>query len=209
VANDHYHRYQQDVALLQDIGASAYRFSVAWPRIFPQGTGPPNPKGLDFYHRLVEELLGAGIEPFATLYHWDLPQALQDRWGGWQSRDTAKAFADYAGYVAEQLGDRVGHYFTINEFASFVEGGYQGVDVQVGGGKTVHLGAAPGLRLSDAQLKQVRHHAVLGHGLAVQAIRARGPAGTKVGFAENIRVAVPVIDTPEHVQAAEAATPGA
>jgi beta-glucosidase len=206
VANDHYHRYEEDVALMQDIGATAYRFSVAWPRIFPDGTGQPNAKGLDFYNRLVDELRGAGIEPFATLYHWDLPQTLQDRHGGWQSVETAKAFADYAGYVAEQLGDRVKHYFTINEFASFVEGGYQGVDVQVGGGKTVHLGAAPGLRLSDAELKQVRHHAVLGHGLAVQAIRARGPAGTKVGFAENIRVAIPVIDTPAYVQAAEAAT---
>jgi beta-glucosidase len=174
--------------------------------MFPEGTGQPNTKGLDFYRRLVDELLGAGIEPFATLYHWDLPQTLQDRHGGWQSVETAKAFADYAGYVAEQLGDRVKHYFTINEFASFVEGGYQGLDVQVGGGKTVHLGAAPGLRLSESKLKQVRHHAVLGHGLAVQAIRARGPAGTKVGFAENIRVAIPIIDTPEHIQAAETAT---
>jgi beta-glucosidase len=206
VANDHYHRYQEDVALMQDIGASAYRFSIAWPRIFPEGTGQPNTKGLDFYSRLVDELRAAGIEPFATLYHWDLPQTLQDRYGGWQSVETAKAFADYAGYVAERLGDRVKHYFTINEFASFVEGGYQGIEAQVGGGKTVHMGAAPGLRLSDAELKQVRHHAVLGHGLAVQAIRARGPAGTKVGFAENIRVAVPVIDAPEYVQAAEAAT---
>jgi beta-glucosidase len=206
VANDHYHRYQEDVALLHDIGATAYRFSVAWPRIFPQGTGQPNPKGLDFYSRLVDELLAVGIEPFATLYHWDLPQVLQDRYGGWRSTDTAGAFADYAGYVAEQLGDRVRHFFTINEFASFVEGGYQGIEAQVGGGKTVQMGAAPGLRLSDAELKQVRHHAVLGHGLAVQAIRARGPAGTKVGFAENIRVAVPVIDTPEYVTAAEAAT---
>jgi beta-glucosidase len=173
VANDHYHRYQDDVALMRDIGATAYRFSIAWPRIFPEGTGPPNQKGLDFYHRLVDALLGAGIEPFATLYHWDLPQALQDRYGGWQSAETAKAFADYAGHVAEQLGDRVKHYFTINEFASFVEGGYQGIDVAVGGGKTFHLGAAPGLRLSDAELKQVRHHAVLGHGLAVQATRER------------------------------------
>jgi beta-glucosidase len=205
VANDHYHRYREDVALMQDIGATAYRFSIAWPRIFPEGTGTPNPKGLDFYRRLLDELLAAGIEPFATLYHWDLPQALQDRSGGWQSVDTAKAFADYAGYVAEQLGDRVRHYFTINEFRSFVEGGYQLVDVKVGG-KTLQLGGAPGLRLSDAELKQVRHHAVLGHGLAVQAIRARGPAGTRVGFAENIRVAVPVIDAPEYVVAAEAAT---
>jgi beta-glucosidase len=206
VANDHYHRYEEDVALMRDIGANAYRFSIAWPRIFPEGSGTPNPKGLDFYKRLVDELLAAGIEPFATLYHWDLPQALHDKYGGWQSAETSKAFADYAGYVAEELGDRVKHYFTINEFASFVEGGYQGLDVQVGGGKTVHLGAAPGLRLSDAELKQVRHHAVLGHGLAVEAIRARGPAGTKVGFAENIRIAVPAIDAPEYVEAAEKAT---
>jgi beta-glucosidase len=150
-------------------------------------------------------LLAAGIEPFATLYHWDLPQALQDRYDGWCSAETAKAFAEYGGYVAEQLGDRVKHYFTINEFRSFVEGGYQLVDVKVGG-KTLQLGGAPGMRLSDSELKQVRHHAVLGHGLAVQAIRARGPAGTKVGFAENIRVAIPVIDEPDHVEAAEAAT---
>ena len=206
VANDHYHRYVEDVALMKDIGANAYRFSIAWPRIFPNGTGKPNQTGLDFYHRLVDELLTAGIEPFVTLCHWDLPQVLHDRYGGWQSKETAQAFAEYAGFVAEQLGDRVKHYFTINEFASFVEGGYQGLDVQVGGGKIVHLGAAPGLKLSDAELKQVRHHAVLGHGLAVEAIRAQAPAGTKVGFAENIRVAVPIINTPEYAKAAEAAT---
>ncbi len=206
VANDHYHRYKEDVALMRQIGANAYRFSIAWPRIFPAGTGQPNAKGLDFYSRLVDELLAAGIEPFATLYHWDLPQALQDKYGGWQSKETSKAFAEYAGYVAGKLGDRVKHYFTINEFASFVEGGYQGVHTQVGGGKTVHLGPAPGLTLSDAELKQVRHHAVLGHGLAVQAIRAAAPARTKVGFAENVRVALPIIDAPEYVAAAERAT---
>jgi len=205
VANDHYHRYKEDVALMKSIGATAYRFSISWPRIFPEGTGQPNPKGIDFYSRLVDELLDAGIEPFATLYHWDLPQVLQDRFDGWCSAETAKAFAEYSGYVAEQLGDRVKHYFTINEFRSFVEGGYQLVDVKVGG-KTIQLGGAPGMRLSDSELRQVRHHAVLGHGLAVQAIRASGPEGTKVGFAENIRVAVPIIDEPHHVKAAEAAT---
>jgi beta-glucosidase len=206
VANDHYHRYKEDVALMKSIGATAYRFSISWPRIFPEGTGQPNPKGVDFYSRLVDELIAAQIEPFATLYHWDLPQALQDQNGGWQSAETSRAFAEYAGYMAEQLGDRVKHFFTINEFASFVDGGYQGVDVEVGGGKKVHLGAAPGLTLPPADFNQVRHHAVLGHGLAVQAIRARAPAGTKVGFAENIRAAVPPIDTPEYVEAAETAT---
>ena len=205
VANDHYHRYAEDVALMQSIGATAYRFSVAWPRIFPEGGGQPNAKGIDFYNRLVDALLEAGIEPFATLYHWDLPQTLQDKYDGWRSAETAKAFAEYAGYVSEQLGDRVKHYFTINEFRSFVEAGYQVVDVKVGG-KTLQLGGAPGMRLSDSELKQVRHHAVLGHGLAVQAIRASAPAGTKVGFAENIRIAVPVIDAPECVAAAEKAT---
>jgi beta-glucosidase len=206
VANDHYHRYKDDVALMKDIGATAYRFSIAWPRIFPEGTGESNPKGLDFYSRLVDELLTAGIEPFATLYHWDLPQALQDRYGGWQSKDTSEAFAEYAGRVAGHLGDGVKHYFTINEFASFVEGGYQGFDVHGPGGKTLHLGGAPGLKLADGELNQVRHHAVLGHGLAVQAIRANGPAGTKVGLAENMRAVVPAIDSPAYVEAAETAT---
>src|SRR5215475_3236478 len=121
VANDHYHRYKEDVALMKNIGAKAFRFSISWPRIFPEGTGQPNQKGLDFYRRLVDELLAAGIEPFATLYHWDLPQTLQDRYGGWQSKETAKAFADYAGYIAEHLSDHVKHFFTINEFRSFVE----------------------------------------------------------------------------------------
>ena len=120
VANDHYHRYKDDVQLMKALGAKAYRFSIAWPRVFPEGTGSPNPKGLDFYNRLLDELLANGIEPFATLYHWDLPQTLQDRLGGWLSRDTSKAFADYAGYVAERLSDRVKHIFTINECSRLV-----------------------------------------------------------------------------------------
>jgi beta-glucosidase len=205
VANDHYHLYKDDVKLMKMLGAKAYRFSIAWPRIFPTGTGEPNPKGLDFYGRLIDELLAAGITPFATLYHWDLPQALQDRNSGWQSRDTAKAFADYAGYVAEKLSDRVKHFFTINELSSFVEMGHRGVEVDVGG-KPVTIALAPGLKLPPAQLNQVRHHAVLAHGLAVQAIRATGKKGTKCGPAENIAAAVPLIETPDNVKAAEAAT---
>ena len=193
-ANDHYHRYKEDVALIKALGAKAYRFSIAWPRVFPQGSGTPNPKGLDFYHRLVDELLANGIEPFATLYHWDLPQALQDRLGGWQSRDTAEAFGDYAGYVAERLSDRVKSFFTINECGRLVDAGY-------GGGPD-----APGLKLPQDRLNQVRHHVALGHGLAVQAVRAHGRAGTKVGPAENIVVCVPAIETPENIRAAEIAT---
>ena len=205
VANDHYHRYQEDVKLMKDLGATAYRFSISWPRIFPQGTDTPNAKGLDFYSRLVDELKAAGIEPFATLYHWDLPQALQDKHKGWQSRDTAKAFADYAGYVAEKLSDRVKHFFTINEFRTFVDAGHHGHEAHVAGG-TLTILLAPGLKLPGGELNQVRHHAVLGHGLAVQAIRAKGKAGTKVGPAEVIECAVPLIESPEHIAAAQTAT---
>jgi beta-glucosidase len=193
-ANDHYHRYKEDVGLIKELGVKAYRFSIAWPRVFPDGDGAPNPKGLDFYDRLLDELLANGIEPYATLYHWDLPQSLQDRFGGWQSAETAKAFGNYAGYVAERLSDRVKHIFTLNECGRFLNFGYAyGID-------------APGLKLPPAVVNQARHNAALGHGLAVQAIRARGRAGTKIGPAENIAACLPAIDTPENVRAAEIAT---
>lgn len=194
VADDHYHRYKEDVQLMKSLGVKSYRFSIAWPRVFPQGSGAPNPKGLDFYKRLVDELLRNGIKPFATLYHWDLPQALQDSGGGWESRDTSKAFGDYAGYVAKHLSDRVKHFFTINEFGAYVELGYR-----VG----IH---APGLKLPPGRFNQTRHHSVLGHGLAVQAIRANAKPGTKVGLAENMNICVPVIETPPHIEAATRAT---
>jgi beta-glucosidase len=194
VACDHYHRYKEDVQLMRALGTTAYRFSIAWPRLFPKGLGAPNPKGLAFYDRLVDELLANGIAPFATMYHWDLPQALQDRFGGWRSRDTAKAFADYVAYAAGKLSDRVHHIFTVNECARLVQLGYGlGYD-------------APGLTLPQGELNQVRHHVALGHGLAVQAVRAHGRAGTKVGPAENIVACIPVFDAPAHVRAAEIAT---
>ncbi len=204
VASDHYHRYRDDVRLMRDIGVKAYRFSIAWPRIFPHGVGQPNARGLAFYHRLIDALLEAGIEPFPTLYHWDLPQALQDK-GGWQSRDTAKAFADYAGYMARALGDRANKFFTINEFFSIVDIGHRGIDTVVDGRK-VRIEHAPGLRLSNARLNQVRHNVVLAQGLAVQAIRAGGRAGIKCGPADNLSTAVPAIETPENIGAAEIAT---
>jgi beta-glucosidase len=193
-ANDHYHRYKEDVRLIKELGVKAYRFSIAWPRIFPEGTGAPNPKGLDFYNRLVDELLANGIEPYATLYHWDLPQALEDRVGGWRSSDTSKAFGDYAGYVAQHLTDRVKNIFTVNEPGRFVNFGY---------GWAID---APGLKLPQAEVNQVRHHVALAHGLAVQAIRAKGRAGTRVGVAENIAACIPAIDTPENIHATEIAT---
>src|SRR5215218_5877077 len=192
-ANEHYVRYKEDIGLIRDLGAKAYRFSIAWPRVFPEGTGKPNPKGLDFYNRLLDELLANGIEPYATFYHWDLPQTLQDRFGGWTSRDTAKAFADYSGFVAERLSDRVKHIFTINECSRLVHLGHGlGLD-------------APGLKLSQAEMNQVRHHVALGHGLAVQAIRASAKAGTKIGLAENMVNCIPAIETSANIRAAEIA----
>jgi len=191
---DHFHRFTEDVALMKAMGVGTYRFSIAWPRIFPDGTGAANPRGFDFYDRLIDALLAAGIEPYATLYHWDLPQALQDRYGGWEGRDTAEAFGAYAGHVARRLSDRVHSFFTTNELMTFVEHGHSsGI-------------FAPGLKLPTSRLNQVRHHAVLGHGLAVQAVRANARRGTKVGPAENITTAVPAIETEEHIAAAERAT---
>jgi beta-glucosidase len=193
VADDHYHRYKEDIGLMTDLGLKTYRFSVAWPRIFPTGTGARNPKGFDFYDRMLDTLLAAKIAPYCTLYHWDLPQALEDK-GGWQNRDTAKAFAEYAAVVAEHLSDRVKHFMTVNELSTFVELGY---------GTGVH---APGLKLPLKELAQVRHYAVLGHGLAVEAIRAHAKPGTKVGFADNLTAVAPMIESAEDIQAAKTAT---
>jgi beta-glucosidase len=194
VADDFYHRYRDDVQLLKSLGATCFRFSVSWPRVFPQGTGQPNEKGIDFYKRLVDELLANGIEPYCTLFHWDLPQALQTRYGGWESRETSKAFGEYAGYVAKALSDKVHHFFTLNEFSSFIDLGYRD-------GRF-----APGLKLPPGRLNQARHYAVLAHGLAVQAIRANAQPGTKVGLAENFLSGVPVIEMEPHIQAAAKAT---
>lgn len=194
VADDDYHLYKQDVQLLKSLGCKIYRFSVSWPRIFPTGTGQPNQQGVDFYKRVIDELLANQIEPFCTLFHWDLPQALQDKYGGWQSRETAKAFGDYAGYLAGVLSDRVHHFFTMNEFSSFIDLGYRD-------GRF-----APGLKLAPGELNQTRHYAVLAHGLAVQAIRAKAKPGTKVGLAENFNIPVPVIEAEPHIKASARAT---
>ena len=188
VADDFYHNYAKDVQLMQDLGLKTCRFSIAWSRIFPTGTGAPNQPGVDFYRRVVDTLLQHGIEPYATLYHWDLPQPLQDR-GGWENRDTAKAFADYAGYIAGKLQPQVKHFMTTNEISTFIDLGY---------GNGTH---APGLQVGPKRHAQAAHYAVLGHGMAVRAIRASVPTAM-VGLAENPRAIVPVIDTPEQIEAA-------
>jgi len=192
VADDFYHRYKDDIQLMKELGVKAFRFSVSWTRIFPSGTGAPNPQGIDFYHRLADALLESGIEPFCTLYHWDLPQPLQDK-GGWENRGTAEAFAHYAGYTAGKLSDKVKHFMTMNEMRTFVEQGYK---------LGVH---APGLMLDARRIAQLTHHVILGHGMAVQAIRAEAKPGTKVGLAEVVSATTPVVESPEHIAAARLA----
>ncbi len=171
VACDHYHRWRDDIRLMAWLGLSAYRFSVAWPRVAPEGTGRINQAGLDFYDRLVDGLLEVGIKPFVTLFHWDLPQCVQER-GGWRSRDTAKAFADYAAAVEDRLGDRVRHWMTLNEPWVVAHLGH----------RTGHH--APGMANSGREL-DVAHHQLLAHGLATQALRA-GHHEHEVGIALNL-----------------------
>lgn len=167
VAADQYHRCPQDITLMQALGLRAYRFSISWPRVYPHGTGQVNPLGLDHYDRLVDSLLGAGIEPWITLYHWDLPQALQER-GGWPERFVAEAFGRYAETVARRLGDRVQHWMTLNEPWAFCFLGYR---------DGIH---APGIR-DQRQAFQAAYHALLAHGLGYQAIKATAP-GAHVGI---------------------------
>nr|AGU10033.1 Glycosyl hydrolase family 1 [uncultured organism] len=191
MADDSYRRYAEDTRLLKDMGVGMYRMSLAWSRIFPEGRGTPNQKGVDHYKRVIDNLLENHIEPYVTLFHWDLPSALP---GGWENRDTAYAFADYAGYIAGQLGDRVSQFMTTNEIRCFTDLGHQ-----VG----IH---APGLKLPPGRVNQVRHHGVLAHGLGVQAIRAKTGRNVQVGLAENPTFYVPVIESPEHIAAAAKAT---
>ena len=194
VAVDQYHRYRDDVQLLKSLGAKAYRFSISWSRIFPDGDGAPNPLGVAYYDRLVDELLKNDIQPWVTFFHWDLPQAMEDRFGGWESQETSKRFADYAGYMTGKLSDRVRNYFTINEFCCFTSMGYEN------GGPF-----PPGKKLLPGAASQVRHNGVLAHGLAALAIRANARQKPNVGLAENSNIPIPIIETPEHIQAARVA----
>ena len=187
VACDHYHRMPEDVALMKGLGVDAYRFSVSWPRVLPRGRGAVNEAGLDFYDRLVDRLLEAGIEPWLCLYHWDLPQALQDM-GGWSSRDCAGWYADYAALCARRYGDRVKRWITFNEFSVFTLFGY------------AIPWAAPGI-VDPAQHLRAIHHVNLAHGAGVDVLRDL-VRGASIGAIHNRQVVIPETDTPENRAAA-------
>ncbi|HWO64807.1 MAG TPA: GH1 family beta-glucosidase [Umezawaea sp.] len=191
VACDHYHRMPQDVELIAGLGVDSYRFSISWPRVQPGGRGAVNLKGLDFYSRLVDELLEKGVKPWVTLYHWDLPQELEDA-GGWPERDTAYRFAEYAELVYAGLGDRVKTWTTLNEpWCSAMLGYDQGKH-------------APGIQNFGASMRAV-HHLLLGHGLAGQALRAAAAEPIELGITLNMGTASPASDRPEDVDAARRA----
>jgi beta-glucosidase len=191
VACDHYHRMPEDVAMMRDLGLDTYRFSVAWPRVQPRGRGPANPKGLDFYERLVDELLAQGIDPWVTLYHWDLPQELEDA-GGWPARDTAYRFADYSMLVFDRLQDRVRTWTTLNEPWCSAMLGYAYGD------------HAPGRQDFEAGLHAV-HHLLLGHGLATQRMRAAATTPTQFGITLNLGTAQPATEAAGDLEAARRA----
>jgi len=187
VACDHVNRWEEDVELMAELGLEAYRFSIQWPKIMPDGRGPVLPEGLDYYDRLVDALLARGIAPIPTLYHWDLPQALQDQ-GGWPSRETAKAFADYAEVVVDRLGDRVSTWMTLNEpYVSASHGHVSGEH-------------APGTRDLAAGLAAA-HHLLLGHALATQRIRSLAPAA-EAGIVLNFTPVQPATTAPADAELA-------
>lgn len=191
VACDHYHRYPEDIAIMRYLGLKAYRFSISWPRVLPNGAGPVNPDGLDFYDRLVDALLAANIEPYVTLHHWDYPQALFER-GGWLERDNLPLFADYAALMVKRLGDRV------NKWATFNEPGVIAWDGYVSGEHS------PGIEGDVAKAVQVSHNLLVSHGLATQAIRAARP-GVDVGIVINLWPSEPLSEDPADIAAAELA----
>jgi beta-glucosidase len=188
VADDHYHRYREDVGLMADLGVSHYRFSLAWPRLQPDGRGPLNAAGLDFYARLLDALGERGIEPWVTLYHWDLPQALQDA-GGWPARDTAQRFAEYAAAVHERLHDRIRWWTTFNEPWVFV---------YVGHAEGRH---APGIQDPQAA-GRAGENVLLAHGLGIDAMRAQGADDSRFGITLNLAPIAPASDAPADVDAA-------
>ncbi|MBU6413871.1 MAG: beta-glucosidase [Planctomycetes bacterium] len=189
VACDHYHRMYEDVQMMKWMGLKAYRFSTSWSRVLPSGTGTINEKGLSFYDVLVDALLEAGIEPWLTLYHWDMPLDLQNR-GGWMNPESPKWFADYAAIMTERLSDRVKHWITINEPQIFIGLGHR---------EGTH---APGLKLPTRDWLLAGHHALMAHGATVQAIRAKAKRPLQVGWAPCARVDLPASMSPADIEAA-------
>jgi beta-glucosidase len=195
VACDHYHRYAEDIGLMRQMGLHAYRFSISWPRVLPDGVGRVNDAGLAFYERLVDGLLKAGIEPWVTLFHWDYPQALFRR-GGWLNRESPEWFAEYAAVIADRLSDRVTRWITLNEPQIFL-----GPDHGDGPG-------APGLRPTTHERLITSHHALMSHGRAVQVLRARAKKAPSIGWAPIGRTKFPASDSPADIDAARALTLG-
>jgi beta-glucosidase len=194
LACDHYHRYPEDVALMKELGVKAYRFSVSWSRVLPQGRGAVNEQGMDFYDRLLDELLGAGITPYCTLFHWDLPEAIQQQ-GGWLNRDIADWFADYTKLVVSRFSDRIQNWITQNE-----------PQVYIGAG-LLDGGHAPGLKLKIPDFLQAAHNSLRAHARSVQAIRAQAKtARPQVGYVMAMMCKHPVSNRPEDIEAARFAT---
>jgi beta-glucosidase len=196
IACDHYHLYKEDVALMKELGLKSYRFSISWPRIFPEGEGSVNKQGLDFYDRLIDELLAKDIMPFVTLFHWDLPQALEVKYGGWRNKKVSRLFADYTAVVAKKYSDRVKYFSTVNEIDCYTLVAHK----MYGGEKH-----APGKAEPDKVVNQIVHNALLGHGLSCQALRANCPSDVKVGIVDNSRFPMPVYETKENIDAAKKA----
>lgn len=192
IACDHYHRYKEDVALMKEIGLKAYRFSISWPRVLPSGIGKINEAGLGFYDRLVDELLSAGIAPWATLFHWDFPYELYCK-GGWLNRESVEWFSEYTSIIIDRLSDRVSHWMTLNEPQCFI-----GLGMEFG----IH---APGDQLSRKEVLRAAHHVLLSHGRAVQIIRSTAKTKPTIGWAPVIVTAFPSSNKKEHIEAARKA----
>lgn len=190
VACDHYNRYKDDVKIMKQIGLNAYRFSISWTRVLPEGTGTVNQKGLQFYSDLVDELLKNGITPYVTLFHWDYPEKLMQR-GGWLNKECVEWFAEYTRVIVERLSDRVEHWITINEPQCFVKLGYE---------EGIH---APGMRVGKRYVFEVAHNMLLAHGKAVQTIRKYAKRKPKVGFAPALNYVMPDCNCPESVENAK------
>lgn len=189
IACDHYHRFREDVAIMKEMGLKAYRFSIDWARVLPDGIGNVNEKGVEFYSKLIDELLGAGIEPYITLHHWELPYELYKK-GGWMNRDIAEWFGEYAALISKRFSDRVTHFFTLNEPQCFVGLGYLTGE------------HAPGLKLPVRDTFIMAHNALRAHGRAIQMLRKYAKQNIEIGYAPTCSMTYPESNKPEDIEAA-------